>query len=182
MVLIWGANTTALAIEATMEEVTVSEASDYIVLSATLRLPFEGKIEDTIHSGIDTTFVFKLELARERSFWFDEKVISREITHTVRYDNLSKQYTLQISDADNLQSLVTTDFDEMKRWMTSLKGIRLFPLKDIVAKEKYYIRVMAEMDALEMPFPLEYIPFIVSFQEFETPWVTSPLTSIQQKQ
>jgi hypothetical protein len=118
-------------------------------------------------------------LLRKRSFWFDEEILSKKVTHTVKYDTLSKQYTCHISDADTKQALVTTDFDEVKRWMTSLKGVRLVPAGNINTGREYYIRVMAEMEALEMPFPLGYIPFIAPFQEFETPWAVSPLTLIQ---
>ncbi len=182
VMVIWGANT-ALAIDADMTDVAVSKPQDHIMLSAGLELPFKGKIEETIHSGIDTTFVFKVELLKERFLWFDEEIISHKITHTVKYDTLTKQYTLHNNNANNEQSLVTTDFEDMKKWMTTLERVRVISLKNIMADDdyatgSYYIRVMSEMEALEMPFPLEYILFFVSFQEFETSWVYTPLTDI----
>lgn len=178
-----GANT-VLAIDANMAEVAVSQPKEHVMLSARLELPFEGKIEETIHSGIDTTFVFIVELLRERSVWFDEEIISHEITHTVKYDTLTKQYTLHNNDVNNEHSLVTTDFEEMKKWMTTLKRARLIAVKDIMADDdyatgSYYIRVMSEMEALEMPFPLGYILFFAPFQEFETPWVYTTLDTIR---
>ena len=176
-----GVTNTALALEARLTELTVTDSAKYIALSTTLELAFEGKIKETIHGGIDTTFVFRVELLRERAFWFDETIISREIIHTVKYDTLSQQYTLHIGDVNDEQSLVTTDFNQVKKWLTRLEGIKVIPVNDIKAEESYYIRVMAEMEALEMPFPLEYIPFMAFFQEFETPWAIYPLSPTKAK-
>ncbi len=180
IMIIGGANA-ALAIDAKLAQLNLNTSNAYLVLSATLELPFDGKLEETIHSGIDTTFVFRIELLRERFWWFDEEILAQEVIHTVIYDTLSKQYTLRVSDKYNEQALVTSNFDEMKTLMTGLVDIKVIPFKHIKPQENYYIRVMSEMEALQMPFPLEYIPFIASLQEFETPWAIAPLTTIQHK-
>ncbi len=177
IMIMWGANS-ALAIDAGMTKLTINSSGTYLVLSANLELPFKGKLKETILSGINTTFVFRIELLRKRFWWFDEEIISQEVIHTVIYDTLSKQYTLRISDKYNEQALVTTSFEEMKKWMSSLSGIKIIPLEDIQPQAHYYIRAMAEMEALEMLFPLKYIPFMASFQEFETPWTIVPVTAI----
>jgi hypothetical protein len=176
--LFWAYNP-ALAINALISDLKVANTPEAIIISTKLQVPFEGKIDETIHSGIDTTFIFKLDLLRERTFWFDEKIASREVTHTVKYDTLSKQYALQIGNTDNIHSLGTNDFEEVKQLMTNLSGIRLVPLKKITLKDNYYVRVRAKMEAIEMPFPLGYIPFVASFREFETPWAVMPLSASQ---
>jgi len=174
----------AFGLEAKMSELLITyspEPPQYILVYSTLELPFEGKIQQAIQSGISTTFLFELRLYLERPFRVDDQIFSKKVIHTVKYDMLRKQYDVYIKDGKKERFLATHDYNEMKKWMTQLEGIRMVPLSEIEVGQKYYILAKAQMKALNLPFYLEYMRFLIDFEEFETPWVRSLPISIHRR-
>ena len=53
------------------------------------------------------------------SLWFDKDIADLEVTHTIIYDNLKKEFTVTRSWKDNNPE-VTKSFDEAKKWMTEI--------------------------------------------------------------
>ena len=54
--------------------------------------------------------------------------------------------------------------------MTRLKNMPLAPLDRLEPGEVYYFAVRAEMDAIELMVPFNYILFFVTLLDFDTDW------------
>jgi len=73
-------------------DISVSNSSTELFLSAKLKGGFTAGIEEIIHSGAPTTFTYYIKLLRHRSGWFDSTEYSKTIKRIVKYDVFKKEY------------------------------------------------------------------------------------------
>lgn len=157
--------------DATLTNITVSNTQDDLLLSLNLEGAFREEMKKAILSGVPSTFSFFAKLNRVRSLWFDEDIADLEVTHTIVYDNLKKEFTVTRSWKDNNPE-VTKSFDEAKKWMTEIDSLKIIPLNRLKKGDQYQLRVKAEVSKKTLPLYLHYILFFVSLWDFETDWYT----------
>jgi len=155
--------------DATLTNITVTNTRDDLLLYLNLEGAFREEMKKAILSGVPATFSFFVKLNRTRNFWFDEAIADIEVTHTIIYDNLKKEFTVKRSWKDNNPE-VTRSFTEAKRWMTEINSLKIIPLNRLEKGEQYQLRVKAEVSKKTLPFYLHYILFFVSLWDFETDW------------
>jgi hypothetical protein len=161
----------AHAEDASLANIIVTNTRDDLLLYLTVKDAFPEKIEETIHSGVPTTFSFLINLHAVRTLWLDRQISEIKITHTIKYDNLKKTYSVTRSwEADNPH--VVTSLEEAKKLMTEVDSLTVVALDQLEKGKQYQIRVKAELDKLTLPFYLHYILFFVSAWDFETDWYT----------
>ena len=161
--------------DATLTNITVSNTQDDLLLFLNLEGAFREEMQKAILSGVPSTFSFFAKLNRVRSFWFDKDIADLEVTHTIVYDNLKKEFTVTRSWKDN-NTEVTKSFDEAKKWMTEIDNIKIIPLNRLEKGEQYQLRVKAEVSKKTLPLYLHYILIFVSLWDFETDWYTIDFT------
>ena len=161
--------------DATLTNITVSNTQDDLLLFLNLEGAFREEMKQAILSGAPSTFSFFAKLNRVRSLWFDKDIADLEVTHTIVYDNLKKEFTVTRSWKDNNPE-VTKSFDEAKRWMTEIDSLKIIPLNRLERGEQYQLRVKAEVSKKTLPLYLHYILFFVSLWDFETDWYTIDFT------
>jgi hypothetical protein len=155
--------------DAILTNITVSNTRDDLLLYLNLEGAFREEMKNAILSGVPSTFSFFAKLNRARNFWFDKAIADIEVTHTIIYDNLKKEFTVKRSwKEDNPE--VTKSFKEAKKWMTEINSLKLIPLNRLEKGEQYQLRVKAEVSKKTLPFYLHYILFFVSLWDFETDW------------
>jgi hypothetical protein len=125
-------------------------------------------MDAAILAGVPTTFTVVLDLYRERSSWWDEKISRKLIKNTVRYDSVKKIFS--VSSSEGATMTVFDDFESAKRAMADLSGIVVFPLRNMQKNETFYIMLKAELDKVRLPLHMESIFFFVSLWDFETSW------------
>ncbi|MGD8345590.1 MAG: DUF4390 domain-containing protein [Desulfobacterales bacterium] len=157
--------------DATLTNITVSNTQDDLLLFLNLEGAFREEMKQAILSGAPSTFSFFAKLNRVRSLWFDKDIADLEVTHTIVYDNLKKEFTITRSWKDNNPE-VTKSFDEAKKWMTEVDSLKIIPLNRLEKGEQYQLRVKAEVSKKTLPLYLHYILFFVSLWDFETDWYT----------
>jgi len=157
--------------DATLTNITVTNTRDDLLLYLNLEGAFREEMNKAILSGVPATFSFFVKLNRSRNFWFDQTIADIEVTHTIIYDNLKKEFTVRRSWKDDNPE-VTKSFSEAKRWMTEIKSLKIIPLNRLEKGEQYQLRVKAEVSKKTLPFYLHYILFFVSLWDFETDWYT----------
>ena len=107
---------------------------------------FDDDIESSVQSGLPVTFRYKVELKRNRRFWMNPTIAVREISATVTYDNLTRQYSLILEiDGEMDRTEVVADVQTMKHFMTSFDSLPLFELSLIQPNGQYYVRVKGVM-------------------------------------
>jgi hypothetical protein len=132
---------------------------------------FKENLEETILSGALTTFSYIIIVSESRGVLPDKTILQINLTHTIKYNNLKNDFTVQRSWEDN-KPQTTESFEEAKQWMSEIKDLKLMPLSHIQKGANYKIKAKAELDKVRLPLFLNYIFFFVSLLDFETSWKT----------
>lgn len=163
----------AIAKEASIEGLII-ELNGQMEVSFSVTNCCTGKLEEAIRSGVPTTFTFRMKLYLVRSLWPDKKVASLTFKHSIKYDNIAKEY--QFHFEENKNSLSVKDFEEAKEIMAKVNGVKLLPTNQLQKGRKYYLDVKAELDPVRLPFGLENIFFFLSIWDVETDWLRYEFT------
>ena len=155
--------------EARLTRITVSNTRDDLLLYFTLRGAFTEKLQEAVLSGVPATFSFYITLDRVRSLWFNKEIADIELTHTIKYDNLKKEFTVKRSWKEG-DPFVTRSFEKAQRYMTEIDSLAVYPLSGLEKGRQYQIKAMAEVSKLTLPLYLHYVLF--SLWDFETDWYT----------
>lgn len=154
--------------EATITEFTVSNSNDQLTLYLTVNNCFTDEMLAAVHNGIPITFTFYVNIYRERSGWFDKKIREYQFNHTMKYDSLKKEYTVQREE--NGDSRSTSSLDEAKLIMAEINGFDVLPLKEIAPHEIYRIEAKAKLARKSLPLYFHYLIPFTSLWDFETDW------------
>ena len=158
-----------LSQDAILTNITVSNTRDDLLLYLNLEGSFREELQKAILSGVPSSFSFFVKLNKVRNFWLDQEIADIEVTHTIKYDNLKKEFTVTRSwKADNPEN--TKSFTEAKKWMNEINSLKIIPLDRLEKDAHYQLRVKAEVSKKTLPLYLHYILFFVSLWDFETDW------------
>jgi hypothetical protein len=120
---------------------------EQIYVSFKLDQELTDEIRATIHSGMTVSFVYKVDLRRGSSIWMDRTLASTEVRASVRYDNLTRRYTLSrmMDGRMGMGGVETTDSEEVAwKWLTSdFERLPLFRSMTLDSNAEYYVRVRA---------------------------------------
>jgi hypothetical protein len=97
------------------------------------------------------------------------------VTNTVKYDNLKEEFTIKRS-WENSGPLVSQSFDEVKKLITEIDGLKIASLEQLKKGQRYQLRAKAELSKVTLPYYLHYVLFFVSLWDFETDWYTIDFT------
>jgi hypothetical protein len=102
------------------------------------------EVKAAIQSGLTTTFTYTVELRMDVPAWVDRTLGTATIASSVEYDNLKRLYIMGLRiDGRTEESKSTTDENEVRQWMTTVKHLALFKTGMLEANREYYIRVSA---------------------------------------
>jgi len=159
------------AADATLANIILTNTRDNLLLYLTVENAFPPKIEKTINSGVPATFAFYVKLNKVRSFWKDVEIADIAITHTLKYDNLKKEYIVTRSSETGGPKIIKS-FEEAKKLMAEVDGLTIGALKWLEKGQQYQIRAKAKLSKLTLPFYLHYVLFFMTIWDFETDWYT----------
>jgi hypothetical protein len=162
---------TALAEDAVLSNIIVTNTRDDLLVYLSVEGAFREEMQKAILSGVPATFSFFVGLYHVRSLWLDKEITEIKITHTIKYDNLKKEFTVSRS-WENSKPIITKSFEDARKLMADVDGIKIVPLKWIEKGKQYQIRAKAELSNITLPFYLHYVLFFVSLWDFETDWYT----------
>jgi len=157
--------------DARLKNIIVTNTRDDLLIYLTVEGAFTEDMQTAILSGVATTFSFYIDLNRVRSLWMDKGLVSLKITHTIKYDNLKNEFTIQRSREDGKPVTVKT-IEEAEKVMTEINSLKVVPLDRLVKGNRYQIRTKAQLSKVRLPLYLHYILFFVSMWDFETDWYT----------
>jgi hypothetical protein len=157
--------------DARLSNITVSNTRDDLLLYLSVEGAFREELKKAIMSGVPVTFSFIAILNEVRNIWFDRGISDTVVTHTIKYDNLKKEFTVKRS-WKNDESEVTKSFKEAQKWMTEVNSLVIIPLSRLEKGKQYQLSAKAEFSKKTLPFYLHYVFFFVSLWDFETDWYT----------
>ncbi|MDL1967127.1 MAG: DUF4390 domain-containing protein [Deltaproteobacteria bacterium] len=147
---------------------TVTNTRDDLLLYLNVEEAFSKETKKALLSGIPMTLRFITTLYQVNTFWFDNKIVEITTTHTIKYDNLKKEFIVTRSSGSGAH-FVTNFFEEAQKFMAQVDGLKIVSLGRLKKGEKYQIRAKAELGKLTLPF----YPHYVSLKDFETDWHTT---------
>jgi len=153
----------------TLTDITVSNTDADLLLHLTLEGSFLEKIKRQILDGTATSFAFIIRLAQAHDLWFDQKIADIRVVHTIKYDNVKKEFIVRRSWKNN-EAEITTSFEEAQQWMNEIDNLKIVPLNRMERNTQYELRAKAEVSKKNLPFYLHYVLFFVSFWDEETDW------------
>ncbi len=171
LVFILALGSASHAQEAGLTDIIVNNTRDHLLLYLKVTGAFTEEMREGVLSGVPTTFSFFIDLYRVRDFWFNKKISDLTVTHTIKYNNLKKEFIVQRSWEEN-QPLATTSFEEAQALMTKIDSLKIVELNRLEKGRQYRIKTKAELSELTLPFYLHYVLFFVSLWDFETDWYT----------
>lgn len=120
---------------------------EQIYVTFRLEQALTDEIRAVIHSGMTVSFVYKVDLRRGSSVWFDRTLASTEVRASIRYDNLTRRYTLSrmMDGRMGMGGVETTDSEEVAwKWLTAdFERLPLFRSLTLESNAEYYVRVRA---------------------------------------
>jgi hypothetical protein len=161
----------AFAQDAKLTNIIVTNTRDDLLVYLNVEGAFREKMINAILSGVPATFSFLVHLYQVRDLWFDKEITDINITHTIKYNNLKKEFVITRS-WENEKPIITKSFLEARRLMSEIDSLKVGPLGWLEKGRHYQIRAKAELSKLTLPFYLHYVLFFVSLWDFETDWYT----------
>ena len=162
---------TVFAQDAKITNIIVTNTRDDLLVYLNVESAFREKIKKAILSGVPATFSFFITLYQERNLWFNKELSDIKITHTIKYDNLKKEFTVKRSWKSEEPEVIQS-FKEARSLMTEIDSLKIISLSELEKGRQYQIRAKAELSKLTLPFYLHYIFVFVSLWDFETDWCT----------
>ena len=153
--------------EPKLTNIIVANTRDDLLVYLSVDGAFTDKMKSAVLSGVPTTFSFFITLYMSRNWWTDKEIADIKITHTIKYDNLKKEFIVSRSWESNTPSM-TQSFEEAQQWMTEIDSLKVAPLGLLEKGRSYQIRAKAELSKVTLPFYLHYVLFFVSLWDFET--------------
>jgi len=156
----------AFAQDARLTNIIVTNTRDDLLIYLNVEGAFTDKMKKAILSGVPTTFSFFVTLYKVRNLWFDKNLADIKTTHTIKYNNLKKEFTVILSESS--VSVVTQSFGEARKLMGEIDSLKVVPLSMLEKGSHYQIRANAELNKVTLPYYLHYVFFFVSLWDFET--------------
>jgi len=126
-------------------QVTPLPRDGEVLVSFKLDEALTDDIKAAIQSGLTVRFVYKVDLRRASGAWFDRTIKSAEVGASVKYDNLTRRYSVSRTVDGRMDWADTTQKeDEAWHWLTNdFARLSLFRGVPLEANAEYYVRVRA---------------------------------------
>lgn len=125
-------------------QVTPLQRDGEVLVSFKLDEALTDDIKAAIQSGLTVRVNYKVDLRRSSAAWFDRTIDTAAVGATVKYDNLTRRYSVTRTVNGNIDwADTTTHEDEAWRWLTDFSRMPLFRGAALEANAEYYVRVRA---------------------------------------
>ncbi len=115
-----------------------------VLVSFRLDDAFNDQVRAAIHSGMNISFVYDVELKRSSSLWLDPTIGAARVSASVRFDNLTRRYHLTLMRDGRIEEAQTFDKEEdVRTRLTEFDKLPLFSSTALEANAEYYLRVRA---------------------------------------
>jgi len=139
---IWMATATLVLAAAQTIQVTPLAREGKIYVSFKLAEGLTDEVSEAIHSGLTVTFSYDVDLKRSAAVWIDRTIASATVSASVKYDTLTRRYSVTRAYDGRISSAESTESDDVVRgWLTSFERLPLFTTNGLEPNAEYYLRV-----------------------------------------
>jgi hypothetical protein len=169
LTLVFLLQTPFAAQNATLSNIIVTNTSTDLMVYMNVDGAFREQTVTAIMNGVPTSFSFFIKLFQKRSIWFDKVIADIEVTNSIKFNNLKKEFVVERSWENNIPRTVQS-LKEAEKLMSDVDGLKLVPLSELKKGNQYQLRAKAQLSKIILPFYLHYVLFFVSLWDFETDW------------
>ena len=169
--LIFMIQCSSAAQDATLSNIIVTNSSMDLLVYLNVDGAFREQTINAIMSGVPASFSFFIKLYKKRSMWFDKVIADIEITNSIKYNNLKKEFIVERS-WENGKIWTAQSLKEAQKLMSDVDGLKIIPLSKLEKGKQYQVKTKAKLTKLTLPFYLHYVLFFISLWDFETDWYT----------
>jgi hypothetical protein len=160
----------AMGQNARLSDITITNTHDDLELVyLKVKGTFTEKMKEAVSNGVPITFLFFVTLHKIRRLWGNEEIANIQITHTLKYDNLKKEFIIKRSWEDD-EPIIAKSFEEARKLMSEINRLKIVPLNRLEKGERYQLKAKAELSKVTLPVYLHYILVFMSLWDFETDW------------
>ncbi len=125
-------------------EITPLARDGQVLVTFNLTDGFDDEVRAAIHSGMNITFQYQVDLRRSTTLWLDRTIASAVVSASVRYDTLTRKYYFTRMHDGRTERVETTDsYDVVRQWLTDFDKLPLFNSSTLERNTEYYVRVRA---------------------------------------
>jgi len=154
---------------ARITNMTINSTSDSVLLYFDVENAFNEKLITAVNSGLTISFSFPINIYQVRTLLRDIKITQLDLTNTIKYDTLKKEYIVTRS-WKNPDPVKVDTFEEAAALMTRIDGLSLTQVKGLVKGGTYKIKAKARMNKVARPKYLNFILFFLNTWKLETRW------------
>jgi hypothetical protein len=155
---------------ARIADLSITNSLDDLLVSLTVRDAFSPRMEEAVFSGVPTSFSFFVVLTEIRTLWANRTVADATLTHTIKYNNIRRNFSIQRSWAEGEGELFVSSFEEARRLMLEIEGFPVAALDRLKSGGRYELRAKAKLGKISLPFYLHHLLIMASLWAFETDW------------
>ena len=126
-------------------QVTPLPRDGEVLVSFKLDEAMTDDIKAAIQSGLTVRFSYRIDLRRGSPAWFDRTIRTAYVGTSVKYDNLTRRYSVSRTVDGRMEWADTTQReDEAWRWLTNdFERLSLFRGVTLEPNAEYYVKVRA---------------------------------------
>lgn len=125
-------------------QITPLTREGHVNVSFRLLDGFNEDVKAAIHSGMNITFFYDIELRRSTTLWVDRTMASAVVSTSVRYDTLTRQYHMaEMHDGRTVDSRILDSYDDVRKRLSEFEKLPLFKSATLERNAEYYVRVRA---------------------------------------
>ena len=141
----------------------LERSDDGVYLSTALNFELPRLVEEALYKGIAIYFVTEAEVARERWYWSDKKVVRAARYLRLSYQPLTRRWRLNISSTPfekaglGLGVALGQNFDDLDEVLDTLQRIARWKIAEpqaVNADTRYRVQLGFRLDLSQLPQPL----------------------------
>ena len=146
-----------------IENLSVTVNGGQVLVGFQLANGLDAETRERIASGLPTSFIYELELKRDRKHWWDRGLEATVLEVVAMYNAVTREYLVNTKHGGRLiESRTVRDEVELERAMTVFEGFPAFTLESDQNHSRVLVRMRVDLGPGAL---LGFIPYQQS-----TPW------------
>lgn len=129
-----------------IRDLSITASGGQVLVSFRLEAGISAELRERIASGLPTSFVYELELMRDRKRWWDRGVESSRLEVVAMYNAVTHEYLLNTKhDGKLIGSQTVREPDELERAMTEFNSFPAFMVRSDSERTRFLVRVRVDL-------------------------------------
>ena len=152
--------------EPAIEELRVTVDGSQVLVDFHLANGLDAETRERIDSGLPTSFLYELELKRDRKHWWDRGLDATVLEVVAMYNAVTREYLVNTKQGGRLiESRTVRDAEELERAMTVFESFTAFTLDADPDGSRFLVRMRVDLGPGAV---LGFIPY-----QRSTGWIES---------